>query len=44
MFAPHKLHTDSANKSFRGVDCGDSHTAVISKTGELFTFGDNSEG
>eukprot|EP00347_Sterkiella_histriomuscorum_P023139 403335798 len=44
MFAPHKLHTDSANKTFRQVDCGDQHTAVVSSTGELYTFGDNSEG
>lgn len=44
MFAPHKLHADSANKLFRAIDCGDQHTAVISNTGELYTFGDNSEG
>lgn len=44
MFAPQKLHTDSNNKTFRAVDCGDSHTAVVSNTGELYTFGENSEG
>lgn len=26
------------------IDCGDLHTAVVTNTGELFTFGDNSEG
>jgi len=26
------------------IDCGEIHTAVVSNTGELFTFGDNSEG
>lgn len=31
-------------KQFSSVDCGDLHTALISSTGELFTFGDNSEG
>lgn len=31
-------------KQFSFVDCGDLHTALISTTGELFTFGDNSDG
>jgi alpha-tubulin suppressor-like RCC1 family protein len=35
---------DQNNKLFRSVDCGDLHSALVSSNGELFTFGDNSEG
>lgn len=31
-------------KSFKYVDCGDQHTALITSTCDLYTFGDNSEG
>jgi alpha-tubulin suppressor-like RCC1 family protein len=31
-------------KSFKKVDCGDQHTALITHSGDLYTFGDNSEG
>lgn len=44
MFSPHKVHTEQAQKTFKNIDCGDIHTAITSSTGELYTFGDNSEG
>ena len=31
-------------KAFKRVECGDQHTALITPTGDLYTFGDNSEG
>jgi alpha-tubulin suppressor-like RCC1 family protein len=31
-------------KQFKSVDCGDQHTALVTPSGDLYTFGDNSEG
>jgi alpha-tubulin suppressor-like RCC1 family protein len=31
-------------KQFKSVDCGDQHSALVTPSGDLYTFGDNSEG
>jgi len=44
LFSPHKLHAEPATKQFRIINCGESHSAVVSKAGELYIFGENGEG
>ena len=43
LFSPYRLTLESM-KQFRSVDCGDQHTALVTPSGDLYTFGDNSEG
>lgn len=43
LFTPHRLQMD-IQRNFKVIDCGDQHTALITPSGDLYTFGDNSEG
>ena len=43
IYQPMKLQMDNS-RQIKNVDCGEFHTAIISSSGELFMFGDNSEG
>ena len=33
-----------APKTLKSIDCGDLHTAVITSSGEVYAFGDNTDG
>jgi alpha-tubulin suppressor-like RCC1 family protein len=43
LFSPQRLQLE-IQRNFKSVDCGDQHTAVVTPSGDLYTFGDNSEG